>query len=181
VKITLQLLGAIAGLSVGAILLLVGAPSWGLPFCAAAGFAIGWLLPAGLSGDSPRLTAVLRALRGLPLWDRMAMSVVLVIVATAAYIGFRTLSIPQAFGLFLLPIVVAQILFGTKCGFTAALASQVAVHFFVIPPRNSFSVHSLREVGLICAFAVVALITAVTLKLVSDTARGKLRSRQPQR
>lgn len=180
-KITLQLLGATAGLLVGAILFVIGAPWWTLPFSAGAGFAIGWLLPAALSGDSPRLAAVLRALRGQPLWDRMAMSLVLVIAATAAFIGFKTLSLPGAFGLFLLPIVTAQILFGTKCEFTAALASQVAIHFFVIPPRNSFSVHSLRELGLVGVFAVVALITAVTLKLVSDTARGRSRLRQPQR
>ena len=181
-KILLQLLCATAGLSVGVILFLVGAPWWSMPSGVATGLAIGWLFPAGLSGDLPWLAVALRGLRALPRWDRMAMSTVLVIATTAIYIGLKTLPIGEAFGLFLLPIVFAQVLFGTKCGFTAALASQIAIHFFVIPPRNSFAVQSPRELGLICAFAVLAIITSVTLKLVSDVvAGGKARSRQPQR
>ena len=58
------------------------------------------------------------------------MSVVLVIAATAVYIGMRSLPIYGAFGLFLLPIVLAQVLFGTKSGLAAALSSQVADPLF---------------------------------------------------
>jgi len=180
VRFILYPVGAAGGAAVGLILLFVGAPWWSVPLSAAAALAVTWLVSAGLYGDSARLMAVLRVLRSLPLWDRLAMSAVLVISATAAYIGFRDLSIPAAFGLFLLPIVLAQVLFGTKCGFAAALASQVAMHYFVIPPRNSFAVQSIREVGLIFAFALLALVTAATLKLLSDLSHGKAGSRQPQ-
>ena len=44
-----------------------------------------------------------------------------------------------AFCLFLVAIVLAQVLFGTKSGLAAALASQIAVHYFTIPPKNSFA------------------------------------------
>ena len=167
--------GLIGSLSVGLIAFLVGAPWWSLLVCASVGLLIGWLLVAAYSGTNARLTAVLQLLRSLPLWDRVAMSIVLVISATAVYIGLRDLPVYGAFSLFLVPIVLAQVLFGTKSGLAAALASQVAIHYFAIPPKNSFAVHSMREVGLLCAFALMALIVWMTIALLSDIARGKTR------
>ena len=153
----------------------MGAPWWSLAVSAGVGLLIGWLLRAGFSDESARLTAAVRLLRALPLWDRIAMSIVLVISATAVYIGLKDLPIYAAFCLFLVPIVLAQVLFGTKSGLAAALASQIAVHYFVIPPKNSFAVLSMREIGLVCTFALLALVTWGTIMLLSDLARGKTR------
>jgi hypothetical protein len=175
VKLNLICVGLAGALSVGLIVFLMGAPWWSLAACAGAGLAIGWLLATGYSGADARLLALVRLLRGLPLWDRIAMSIVLVISATAIYIGLKGLPIYAAFCLFLVPIVLAQVLFGTKSGLAAALASQVAVHYFAIPPKNSFVVHSMREVGLLCVFALMALVTWITIALLSDIARGKTR------
>jgi len=175
VKINLIGVGLAGALSVGLIVFLMGAPWWSLAACAAVGLAIGWLLATGYSGANARLLTLVKLLRGLPLWDRIAMSIVLVISATAIYIGLRGLPIYAAFCLFLVPIVLAQVLFGTKSGLAAALASQVAVHYFAIPPKNSFMVHSMREIGLLCVFALMALVTWITIALLSDIARGKTR------
>jgi hypothetical protein len=175
VKINLICVGLAGALLVGLIVFLMGAPWWSLAACAGAGLLIGWLLATGYSGANARLLALVTLLRGLPLWDRIAMSIVLVISATAIYIGLRSLPIYAAFCLFLVPIVLAQVLFGTKSGLAAALASQIAVHYFAIPPKNSFVVHSMREVGLLCVFALMALVTWITIALLSDIARGKTR------
>jgi K+-sensing histidine kinase KdpD len=175
VKFNLLSVGLIGGSSVGLIVFLMGAPWWLPIVCASAGLLIGWLLRAGFSDENPRLMAAVRLLRSLPLWDRIAMSIVLVIAATAVFIALRDLPIYGTFCLFLVPIVLAQVLFGTKSGLAAALASQVAIHYFAIPPKNSFSVLSMREVGLVCAFALVALVTWGTITLLSDIARGKTR------
>jgi hypothetical protein len=168
-------IATIGGLSVGLIVFLMGAPWWALIVCASVGLMIGWLLATGYSGANARLLAVLKLLRSLPLWDRIAMSIVLVIAATAVYIGLRELPIYAAFSLFLVPIVLAQVLFGTKSGLAAAVASQLAVHYFTIPPKNSFVVHSMRDIGLLAVFALMALVTWGTIVLLSDIARGKTR------
>ena len=174
-KLNLLSVGMTGGSSVGLIFFLLGAPWWSLFVSAGAGLLIGWLLLVGYSDTNVRLTAAMRLLRALPLWDRIAMSVVLVISATAVYIGLKELPIYAAFGLFLVPIVLAQVLFGTKSGLAAALASQVAIHYFAMPPKNSFAVHSMRELGLLAVFALMALVTWGTIVLLSDNARGKTR------
>ena len=101
--------GAAGGVLVGGITFLLGAPWWSLPLCAAAGLLIGRVLPADTSATGARrpLRALLRLCRSLPLWDRVAMSLLLVVTATAVYIGMRNLHILSAFYLFLLPIVLA--------------------------------------------------------------------------
>jgi Domain of unknown function (DUF4118) len=175
VKSNLFCVGLIGALSVGFIVLLMGAPWWSPLVCGSIGLLIGWLFVIGYADTNARLTAGLRLLRALPLWDRVAMSIVLVISATTIYIASRDLSLYGAFCLFLVPVVLAQVLFGTKSGLAAALASQIAIHYFAIPPKNSFAVHSMREVGLLCAFALMALIVWMTIALLSDVARGKTR------
>jgi hypothetical protein len=175
VKLNLIFVGLAGALSVGLIVFLMGAPWWSPAACGGIGLLIGWLLATGYSGANARLMAVVKLLRSLPLWDRIAMSIVLVISATAVYIGLRELPIYAAFSLFLVPIVLAQVLFGTKSGLAAALASQLAVHYFAIPPKNSFVVHSMREIGLLAVFALMALVTWGTILLLSDIARGKTR------
>lgn len=174
-KINLLCVGLTGGLSVGFIVFLMGAPWWSLAACAGVGLVVGSLLAIGYSGANARLLALIKLLRALPLWDRIAMSIVLVITATAIYIGLRDLPIYGAFCLFLVPIVLAQVLFGTKSGLAAALASQVAVHYFTIPPKNSFVVHSVRDIGFLAVFALMALVTWITIALLSDIARGKTR------
>ena len=173
--------GAIGGFVVGGIIFLLGAPWWSLPLCAAAGFLISLLLPAWNSGgNAPApLVAALRVCRDLPLWDRLAMSALLVVTASAVYIGLKDIHILTAFYLFLLPIVIAQLLFGARCGVTAAFTSLIAIYYFVIPPKNSFAVQGMRELGLICAFALLAFITSATLAVVTDIARSR-DERQPQ-
>ena len=175
VKINLLCVGLAGGLSVGFLLFLMNAPWWSLAACASVGLLIGWFLAIGYSGTNVRLLALIKLLRALPLWDRIAMSIVLVISATAVYIGIRDLPIYGAFCLFLVSIVLAQVLFGTKSGLAAALASQVAVHYFTIPPKNSFVVHSMRDIGFLAVFALMALVTWITIALLSDIARGKTR------
>jgi hypothetical protein len=162
--------GAAGGFLVGGVTFLLGAPWWWLPFCAAAGLLIGRVLPADASNnDAGRLLrAVLRLCRSLPLWDRIAMSALLVVTATAVYIGMRNLHILSAFYLFLLPIVLAQLMFGARCGIAAAFLSLVAIYYFAIPPKNSFALHGLRELYLLCAFALLAFITSATLAVQSD-------------
>jgi K+-sensing histidine kinase KdpD len=142
---------------------------------------IGLVLPAWNSGgNAPApLIAALRVCRDLPLWDRLAMSALLVVTATAVYIGLRDIQILTAFYLFLLPIVFAQLLFGARCGVTSAFVSLIAIYYFAIPPKNSFAVHSARELGLICAFALLAFITSATLAVLADIA-GIKDERQPQ-
>jgi Domain of unknown function (DUF4118) len=175
VKPNLICVSLAGALSVGVIVFLMGAPWWSPAACASVGLLIGWVLTTGYSGANARLMTLIKLLRSLPLWDRIAMSIVLVISATAIYIGLRGLPLYAAFCLFLVPIVLAQVLFGTKSGLAAALASQVAVHYFAIPPKNSFLVHSVRDVGLLAVFALMALVTWITIALLSDIARGKTR------
>ena len=175
VKINLLCVGMTGGLSVGFLLYLMDAPWWALAVCGSIGLLIGSLLALGYSGANARLLTLVKLLRALPLWDRIAMSLVLVIAATALYIGIRGLPVYGAFGLFLVPIVLAQVLFGTKSGLAAALSSQIAVHYFAIPPKNSFLVHSMHDIGLLAVFALMALVTWITIALLSDIARGKTR------
>jgi K+-sensing histidine kinase KdpD len=106
----------------------------------------------------------------LPLWDRIAMSALLVVTATAVYIGMRNLHILSAFYLFLLPIVLAQLMFGARCGIAAAFVSLVSIYYFAIPPKNSFALQSLREICLLAAFALLAFITSATLAVQTDIA-----------
>jgi hypothetical protein len=173
--------GAVGGFMVGGITFLLGAPWWSLPLGAAAGLLIGLLLAAWNSNaNAPApLLAALRVCRELPLWDRLAMSALLVVTASAVYIGLKDLNILTAFYLFLLPIVLAQLLCGARCGVTAAFVSLIAICYFVIPPKNSFAVQSMRELGLICVFALLAFITSATLVVVTDIA-GTKDERQPQ-
>jgi hypothetical protein len=163
-------IGAIGGSMVGGITFLMGAPWWSLPACAAIGLLIGLLLPAWnpAAGAPASLTGALRVCRSLPLWDRLAMSALLVVTATAVYLGLKNLHILTAFYLFLLPIVFAQLIFGARCGVTTAFVSLTAIYYFVIPPKNSFAVQGFRELGLICAFAALALVTSATLAVLAD-------------
>jgi len=149
--------GAAGGLLVGTINFLMGAPWWSLPLCAAAGLLIGMLPPAGKSdaGAPAPLIAALRLCRSLPLWDRLAMSALLVVSATAVYIGLRDIHILTAF------------------------VSLIAIYYFAIPPKNSFAVQSPRELGLLGAFALLAFITSATLAVLTGIARTK-DGRQPQ-
>jgi hypothetical protein len=173
--------GVVGGSMVGGITCLLGGPWWSLPLGAVAGLLIGLLLAAWNSNaNAPApLLAALRVCRELPLWDRLAMSALLVVTASAVYIGLKDLDILTAFYLFLLPIVLAQLLFGARCGVTAAFVSLIAIYYFVIPPKNSFAVYSAHELGLICAFALLAFITSATLVVVTDIA-GTKDERQPQ-
>jgi K+-sensing histidine kinase KdpD len=82
------------------------------------------------------------------------MSLLLVVTATAVYIGMKNLHILSAFYLFLLPIVLAQLMFGARCGIAAAIVSLVALYYFAIPPKNSFALQGLRELCLLAAFAL---------------------------
>jgi K+-sensing histidine kinase KdpD len=168
------------GLLVGGITFLMGAPWWWLPLCAAAGLLIGRVLPSDTSNILPSDTsksgarrpvhALLRLCRSLPLWDRIAMSALLVVTATAVYIGMRNLHILSAFYLFLLPIVLAQLMFGARCDVAAAFVSLVSIYYFAIPPKNSFALQSLRELCLLAAFALLAFITSATLAVQADIA-----------
>jgi hypothetical protein len=164
------MVGVAGGLLVGTITYLLGAPVWSLPLCAAAGFLIGRVLPADTStgGASRPLRAALLLCRSLPLWDRIGLSALLVVTASAVYIGMRDLHILSAFYLFLLPIVLAQLMFGARCGIAAAFVSLVAIYYFAIPPKNSFVLQSVRELYLLCAFALLAFITSATLAVQTD-------------
>jgi Domain of unknown function (DUF4118) len=162
--------GMIGGALVGGITFLIGAPWWSLPVCAAAGLLINRLSPAeGAVVGSP-LAAALRLCRSLPLWDRLAMSALLVVAAAAVYIGLKELHILWAIYLFLLPIVLASLLFGARCGFAAAFVSLIAIYYFAIPPKNSFALQGLRELCLLAAFALLAFITSATMAVQSDRA-----------
>ncbi len=164
--------GVAGGFLVGGITFLMGAPWWWLPLCAAAGLLIGRVLPSDTSNSGVRrpVRALLRLCRSLPLWDRIAMSALLVVTATAVYIGMRNLHILSAFYLFLLPIVLAQLMFGARCGIAAAFVSLVSIYYFAIPPKNSFALQSLREICLLAAFALLAFITSATLAVQTDIA-----------
>src|ERR1700722_9594793 len=162
--------GVAGGFLVGGITFLMGAPWWWLPLCAAAGLLIGRFLPSDTSNSGARrpVRALLRLCRSLPLWDRIAMSALLVVTATAVYIGMRNLHILSAFYLFLLPIVLAQLMFGARCGIAAAFVSLVSICYFAIPPKNSFALQSLRDICLLAAFALLAFITSATLAVQTD-------------
>jgi Domain of unknown function (DUF4118) len=169
--------GVAGGFLVGGITFLMGSPWWWLPLCAAAGLLIGRVLPSDASNNGARnsgvrrpVHALLRLCRSLPLWDRIAMSALLVVTATAVYIGMRNLHILSAFYLFLLPIVLAQLMFGARCGIAAAFVSLVSIYYFAIPPKNSFALQSLREICLLAAFALLAFITSATLAVQTDIA-----------
>jgi hypothetical protein len=162
--------GAAGGVLVGGITFLLGAPWWWVPLCAAAGLLSGLVLPADASttGSRQPLCVALRLCRSLPLWDRVAMSLLLVVTATAVYIGMKNLHILSAFYLFLLPIVLAQLMFGARCGIAAAIVSLIALYYFAIPPKNSFALQGLRELCLLAAFALLAIITSATLAVQTD-------------
>jgi hypothetical protein len=162
--------GMIGGALVGGITFLIGAPWWSLPVCAAAGLLINRLFPAEEAVVGSPLAAALRLCRSLPLWDRLAMSALLVVAAAAVYIGLKELHILWAIYLFLLPIVLASLLFGARCGFAAAFVSLIAIYYFAIPPKNSFAVQGLRELCLLAAFALLAFITSATMAVRSDRA-----------
>jgi hypothetical protein len=164
--------GVAGGFLVGGITFLMGAPWWWLPLCAAAGLLIGRVLPSDTSNSGARrpVRALLRLCRSLPLWDRIAMSALLVVTATAVYIGMRNLHILSAFYLFLLPIVLAQLMFGARCGIAAAFVSLMSIYYFAIPPKNSFALLGLRELCLLAAFALLAFITSATLAVQADIA-----------
>jgi hypothetical protein len=162
--------GVSGGALVGGITFLIGAPWWSLPVCAAAGLLISRLSPAERAVVGSPLGAALRLCRSLPLWDRLAMSAVLVVAAAAVYIGLKELHILSAFYLFLLPIVLAGLLFGARCGFAAAFLSLIAIYYFAIPPKNSFALQGLRELCLLAAFALLAFITSATMAVQSDRA-----------
>jgi hypothetical protein len=160
--------GVSGGALVGGITFLIGAPWWSLPVCAAAGLLIGRLLRAEKAVVGSPLAAALRLCRSLPLWDRLAMSALLVVAAAAVYIGLKELHILSAFYLFLLPIVLAGLMFGARCGFAAAFVSLIAIYYFAIPPKNSFALQGLRELCLLAAFALLAFITSATMAVQSD-------------
>ena len=160
--------GMIGGALVGGITFLIGAPWWSLPVCAAAGLLINRLFPAEEAVVGSPLAAALRLCRSLPLWDRLAMSALLVVAAAAVYIGLKELHILWAIYLFLLPIVLASLLFGARCGFAAAFVSLIAIYYFAIPPKNSFALQGLRELCLLAAFALLAFITSATLAVQTD-------------
>jgi hypothetical protein len=164
--------GLVGGLLIGTVIWLVGWSWLALPLCAAAGAAIGRILPVGYP-NGPVGRTLLRALRtgrSLNPAVKLSISALLVGVVSAADDGLDTAAIPAAFCLFVPPVIVSAAMFGARAGLATVVLTLLAVTYLAIPPRYSFFVGTLWDLVCLGAFAIVALIGLAILTIQSSFA-----------
>jgi hypothetical protein len=164
--------GLVGGLLIGTVIWLVGWSWLALPLCAAAGAAIGRVLPVGYPNGAVgrTLLRVLRTGRSLNPAVKLSICALLVGLVSALDAGLDTAAIPAAFCLFVLPVIVSAAMFGARAGLATVVLTLLAVTYFAIPPKYSFSVGTFWDFVCLGAFALVALISLAILTIQSSFA-----------
>lgn len=99
-----------------------------------------------------------------------AIAVLLVAVATLAALGIEQVAaVPNLSLLFVLPVVLCAIRFGTAAALTAAIVGVLACNFFLIEPRYSLRI---AEASNVLALALL-LVVALAVSAVAAQARRR--------
>jgi hypothetical protein len=160
-------LGLVAGVPTGCLVDIVGGSWEAAPVLATLGFGIGAALPHVQSHCPVDLRSFyfLRFARSLPTSIRLSLSALLTLMFCHYYLTLDELSLQQSFCLFLLPIIFCSILFGSAVGHATTAIASVAVLYFVIPPRNSLAIQTIKDFLHLCTFLYVALIIVAALTM----------------
>ena len=161
--------GLVGGSAVGIGINFVGA-SWKIvALCAMLGVAIGTLLYKQGESTPPNrpLIQLFKMARSLTFGFRLFFSVLFILTICIIYSGSNEIPRYAAFGLFLLPIILTVLLFGTSFAYLIPVLSSLALWYFVIPPRNSFAIESAMDFIDLYVFVSLAGITWGTLTLQS--------------
>lgn len=111
----------------------------------------------------------LRPIRGMPLWARYSLTVLMVV----ACLSLRALALPGMLGypfLFFLPaIVLAAFVFDRGSGFLATFLSTAFAIYFFIEPANTFDLSDAGEIIVVAVFLGVGLFTAAVIEALRTT------------
>jgi hypothetical protein len=161
--------GLVGGSWVGAGVIFVGAPWKMAALCPMLGVAIGTFLYKEDEGTplNRSLFELFRIGRCLTIPFRLFFSSLFIMTICVVYSGSDEIPLYIAFGLFLLPIIPAVLLFGALFAYIIPVFSSLAFLYFAIPPRNSFAIETIHDLLTLCLFVSLAWVTWATLTLQS--------------
>ena len=138
-------------------LLIVGAASLTLP------------LKAPKNKFHQQLLAALQKFRLSPWVFRFACAV-LAIVGASALNQIGGSIVGRGFNIYLVPIFLVSFFFGLPLAILTWLLSFLMAYFFVIPPKYSFEIGTLKDFGDLVLFFYLGLITAAIPTLIRASA-----------
>ena len=135
------------------------------------------ILPARLPSDRIRLTImrILRAAYAWPLWLRLGCGVLL-ILAVSVLTNSTRLPVGSEFNLYLVPIFLSSLLFGLPVAVATWLLSFSVAYYYLIPPKYSFEVLSLKDFALTIGYFYLGLLALAIPALVRASSAAFRRS-----
>lgn len=108
-------------------------------------------------------------------FQRALISLMLVVVATAAGYFFANFSLTNTVMLYLLAVTAASYFLGFPAAVLAAVGSFLAINYFFIEPRYTFEVANAESWVVLLGFLVVSMVVAsLVLRLQNQTVRAEL-------
>lgn len=93
-------------------------------------------------------------------WRYVAVGLVITVSTLAIDMISKIIDVPNISLLYLPPILVAAIYFGTVCGLAASALAVVQYDFFLLTPRFTLTVNRLEDGVALVVFSIVAVVTS---------------------
>jgi K+-sensing histidine kinase KdpD len=102
------------------------------------------------------------------IWAGLGCGAVSLILITVALVATRgTLSLADVVLLYLIPVVVAAVVGGLWAALPAALATDLVVNFFFIPPYYTLIVGDLEHVIVLLSYVLIALVISIAVDVAA--------------
>jgi K+-sensing histidine kinase KdpD len=102
------------------------------------------------------------------IWAGLGCGAVSLILITVALVATRgALSLADVVLLYLIPVVVAAVVGGLWAALPAALATDLAVNFFFIPPYYTLIVGDLEHVIVLLSYVLIALVISIAVDVAA--------------
>jgi hypothetical protein len=102
------------------------------------------------------------------IWAGLGCGAVSLILITVALVATRgALSLADVVLLYLIPVVVAAVVGGLWAALPAALATDLVVNFFFIPPYYTLIVGDLEHVIVLLSYVLIALVISIAVDVAA--------------